>query len=52
MDANPKPAAKTIIESSMDFLAKWAGSPSWSVRFGVFCCCLRCYTYSHCWVSL
>ena len=30
----------------------WAGSPSWSVPFGVFCCCLRCYTYSHYCVSL
>ena len=24
----------------------WAGSPSWSVPFGVSCCCLRCYTCS------
>ena len=23
-----------------------AGSPSWSVPFGVSCCCLRCYTCS------
>ena len=24
----------------------WAGSPSWSVPFGVSRCCLCCYTYS------
>ena len=30
----------------------WAGSPSWSVSFGVSCCCVRCYTYSHYCVSL
>ena len=24
----------------------WAGSPSWTVPFGVSCCCLRCYTCS------
>ena len=30
----------------------WAGSPSWSVPFGVSCCCLRCYTCSPYCVSL
>ena len=27
-------------------LRSWAGSPSWSVPFGVSYCCLRCYTCS------
>ena len=30
----------------------WAGFPYWSVPFGVSCRCLRCYTFSHCFVSL
>ena len=30
----------------------WAGSPPWSVPFGVSRCCLRCNTYSHHCVSL
>ena len=25
----------------------WAGSPSWSMPFGVSRCCLCCYTYAH-----
>ena len=33
-------------------LRSWAGSPSWSVLFGVSCCCLRSYTYSPYCVSL
>ena len=51
----PLPAAWGLVRV-LPFLccwsASWAGSASWSVPFGISCCCLRCYTYSHHCVSL
>ena len=51
----PLPAARGLVRA-LPFCVvgprSWAGSPSWSVPFGVSCRCLRCYTYSHYCVSL